>query len=58
VQDSTALWETITSGSIWYRGMQNKKNDGELFWGYTSPALNDEGGITGFVAIKKGITDA
>lgn len=34
--------------------------NGELFWEYASisPVLNDEGENTGFVAVKKGITNA
>jgi PAS domain S-box-containing protein len=53
------LWDTILAGEIWHGETINRRKDGSL---YTedqtiSPARNDRGEITHFIAIKQDITD-
>jgi PAS domain S-box-containing protein len=53
------LWKTILAGKTWTGEFQNKKKNGELFWENVliSPITDDNGNITGFVAVKEDITE-
>lgn len=53
------LWETILSGREWYGEFHNKKKNGELYWedASISPLKNEQGEITGFVAVKEDVTE-
>ncbi|MCP4678337.1 MAG: response regulator [Deltaproteobacteria bacterium] len=52
------LWETILAGGEWRGVFHNKKKNGELYWedALISPILNEQGEITGFLAVKEDIT--
>ena len=53
------LWETITSGKVWYGELHNKKKSGELYWESVSisPVRDTRGVITHFVGVKEDITE-
>jgi formate hydrogenlyase transcriptional activator len=53
-----SLWETISSGNVWYGEFLNKRKDGSLYWEMSSigPVINEEGKITHYVAVKEDIT--
>lgn len=53
------LWETITSGDVWYGEFHNKKKNGDLYWenASISPIRDSNGAITHFVAVKEDITE-
>jgi len=53
------LWNTIRAEKEWYGEFHNRKKNGELYWEYASicPLRNTKGQITGYVAIKKDITE-
>jgi PAS domain S-box-containing protein len=53
------LWKTILSGKDWEGEMQNKKQNGDLYWesAIISPLHNNNGDITHFIAIKEDITE-
>jgi len=53
------LWDTVTSGRIWRGTFHNRKKNGELFWesASISPIKNDDGVITGYIAVKEDITE-
>ncbi|MFZ5801636.1 MAG: PAS domain S-box protein [Candidatus Omnitrophota bacterium] len=59
VQFYRNLWETISSGKIWYGEFHNRKKSGELYWESASiaPIKNPEGKITHFVAVKEDISE-
>ena len=52
------LWETIKSGHVWKHEIQNKAEDGSLFWAATTiyPYQNSKGEIEKFVSIQFDIT--
>jgi PAS domain S-box-containing protein len=52
------LWQTITSGQIWYGELHNRRKDGSLYWEQVTiaPVHNDAGQITNYIAIKDDIT--
>jgi len=53
------LWETITSGNVWYGEFHNKKKNGEMFWerASVSPIRNEQGQIINFIKIAEDISD-
>ncbi len=53
------LWDTILSGKEWHGEFYNKKKSGEFYWEKTfiSPIINQEGGVTHFVAVSEDITE-
>ena len=53
------LWETITSGKTWRGVMINRKKDDTLYTEETSisPITTQKGEISGFVAIKRDISE-
>ena len=53
------LWETITAGGEWRGELQNKRKDGEFYWGSVSisPLLNEQGVITHFIGVQEDITE-
>jgi len=52
------LWSTISAGDVWTGRFKNRKKDGNLYIeeAVISPVREENGEITGFVAIKKDIT--
>jgi PAS domain S-box-containing protein len=52
------MWQTITSGREWRGEFHNKRKNGELYWEFASisPQTNNNGDITGFLAVKEDIT--
>lgn len=53
------LWDTITAGNAWQGELCNKKKNGEYYWelAQISPMKNEEGTITGYLAINEDISD-
>ena len=53
------LWDTIIAGKAWQGELCNKKKTGEHYWelAQITPMKNEEGKITGYLAIKEDITD-
>ena len=53
------MWATITRGQVWTGRLTNKKKDGSLYEeeATISPIRNNSGAITGFVAIKRDVTE-
>ncbi len=53
------LWQTITSGEIWYGRFIDRKKNGSFYTEDTtiSPVFNESGGIINFVAVKRDITN-
>lgn len=53
------LWDTITSGGVWYGRFCNKKKNGEFYWELAtiSSVINSEGVTTNFIAVKEDITE-
>jgi len=53
------LWATITQGSVWTGHLVNKKKDGSLYEEDVtiSPIRDTPGEISGFVAVKRDVTD-
>ncbi|MBN1926298.1 MAG: response regulator [Prolixibacteraceae bacterium] len=53
------LWDTISSGKIWFGEFQNCKKNGEIFYEMASisPIIDDSGNITNYLAVKKDITE-
>ncbi len=53
------LWATISSVKVWSGEFHNRKKNGELYWEQASisPILNEEGGITHYLAVKEDITE-
>ncbi|MDO9257496.1 MAG: PAS domain S-box protein [Bacteroidales bacterium] len=52
------MWQSITGGKQWSGELLNKKKNGELYWESMSitPARNETGKITNYLAIKQDIT--
>jgi len=52
------MWETISSGSIWYGELLNKSKDGSLYWvsASISPILDENQIITHYLSVKEDIT--
>lgn len=53
------LWKTITCGGVWKGRFRNKRKDGSLFYedAVISPIVDSAGTISGFVSLKRDITD-
>lgn len=53
-----ALWATLKRGDTWRGRFINKRKDGTLFHeeASISPVVNNAGGISGYVAVKRDIT--
>lgn len=53
------LWGTITAGNAWQGELYNKRKNGEYYWelAQINPMKNEEGKITGYLAIKEDISD-
>lgn len=53
-----SLWQTISSGNVWYGEFLNKRKDGSLYWEQASigPVINEDGKITHYIAVKVDIT--
>jgi PAS domain S-box-containing protein len=54
-----ALWQAITSGSVWRGRMVNKRKDGTLYTedSTISPVKDGTGRIVNFVAVKRDVTE-
>lgn len=54
-----SLWKTILTGEVWRGELRNRKKNGDFYWIYTiiTPKLDEDGGIIGYTAIIKDITD-
>jgi len=54
------LWNTVTNGEIWSGRITNRRKDGKLIQedATISPLLNSAGGLTGYVSLKRDITEA
>jgi len=54
------LWDTIKSGRIWKGRITNRRKDGNLIQedATISPLLSSTGKLTGFVALKRDVTEA
>ena len=52
------LWSTIKNGGVWAGHLVNKKKDGSIYEedATISPILDTTGRITGFVAVKRDVT--
>ena len=52
------MWQTITSGQIWYGEFLNRRKDGSLYWEQATiaPVHSKAGQITNYIAIKDDIT--
>ncbi|MFH2203906.1 MAG: PAS domain S-box protein [Elusimicrobiota bacterium] len=52
------LWETICAGKSWQGELQNKRENGELYWERMtiSPVKDVAGAVTHFVAMKEDVT--
>ncbi|GAB4545511.1 MAG: hypothetical protein Fur002_19720 [Anaerolineales bacterium] len=53
------LWDTISSGQVWYGVFHNRKKDGTLYWesATIAPVLNQDGKVVNYVAVKEDITE-
>ncbi len=53
------LWQTITAGKEWHGEFQNKRKDGQMYWGlaFISPIADPAGNITHFLAVEEDITE-
>ena len=53
-----AMWETLTAGRIWSGEIRNRRKDGGEFTenATMSPVLDEQGLISGYIAIKEDIT--
>ena len=61
-QDETffkEMWETISAGQLWQGELINKRKDGSLYTEKMTitPAMDTQGAVTHFVAIKQDITE-
>ncbi len=54
------LWKTITCGNIWTGRITNRRKDGKFIQedATISPLLNSAGELTGYVSLKRDITEA
>lgn len=52
------MWETISSGNIWYGELLNKAKDGSYYWisASISPILDENQIITHYLSVKEDIT--
>jgi PAS domain S-box-containing protein len=52
------MWETISSGNIWYGELLNKSKDGNFYWvsASISPILDENQIITHYLSVKEDIT--
>ena len=59
IEESTAIWQALSTGNSWRGEFHNRKKDGELFWeiGSIAPVKKRNGNITHYVAIKEDITE-
>jgi two-component system NtrC family sensor kinase len=55
----TSLWKDISSGKEWRGEFHNKRKDGSLYWEFASisPLFDQNGLITGYLAVKEDITE-
>ncbi len=53
------LWKTVKEGKVWTGRITNKRKDGELIQEdvVISPFLNSSGQLTGFIALKRNVTE-
>ncbi|SMC37881.1 PAS domain S-box-containing protein [Desulfocicer vacuolatum DSM 3385] len=53
------MWQTLLSGQIWNREIQNRRKNGELFWESATiiPLYDEDGSINQFLAIKEDMTE-
>ena len=53
------LWETITAGREWHGELINRRKSGEEYWdsAYISPARDERGRITHYVAVQEDVTE-
>jgi PAS domain S-box-containing protein len=53
------MWATITQGQVWSGHLTNKRKDGSLYEesGTISPIRDASGKISGFVAVKRDVTE-
>ena len=53
------MWNTITHQMIWKGEFKNRKKDGGFYWvdAVISPTYNEDGAVTGYMAIRNDITD-
>ncbi|RMG58539.1 MAG: PAS domain S-box protein, partial [Deltaproteobacteria bacterium] len=53
------LWETITKGESWRGRFTNRRKNGETYLedAVISPVTDEAGNITGFVAVKRDVTE-
>jgi len=53
------MWETIRSGKIWHGELVNRRKDGSLYYeeSQIAPTRNPQGAITGYIAIKRDVTE-
>lgn len=49
------MWETIQDGQAWNGLVKNLRKDGQYYWVDTEilPSLDEEGNITGYMAVRK-----
>lgn len=54
------LWNTVKNGNIWRGTITNRRKDGKLIQenATISPLLSSGGSLTGYVALKRDVTDA
>jgi PAS domain S-box-containing protein len=54
------LWNTIKEGSVWTGHIINRRKDGNLIYedATISPLLTSKGELTGYVSLKRDVTDA
>jgi len=54
------LWKTITSGNVWTGRITNRRKDGSVIQedAIISPLFSSQGRLTGYVALKRDITEA
>jgi len=53
------LWQTIERGETWYGEIRNKRKQGGEYWVETtiSPIINYQGGVSGYMAVHRDISD-
>jgi PAS domain S-box-containing protein len=58
-EEYVQLWETITSGKEWHGEFQNRKKNGDLYWGSASisPIMTYQGTVTHFLGVQEDITE-
>jgi PAS domain S-box-containing protein len=54
------LWLTITAGKIWQGDIKNLSKEGTSYWvkATISPSFDDDGNISGYMAIRQDISDS